>query len=136
MTGKSNISRRTFVQGTTAAAASAAVVETPAFAALAPVHGMTAEHFAPHVGSGFRMVGDLGAVRLKLASVESVGRKSVTPSGVRDQAFELKFAVNDLPQRLSEGIYRIRHSELGTMDVTLVPCGDGACPSHLVALFN
>ena len=91
MTDKFEISRRTFVAGSGAAVAGTAVPDMAAFASTISASSLEHELLSQHIGSSFRLYGDLGAVKLKLTSVETVGDKMQTPAGVRDQAFTAQF---------------------------------------------
>lgn len=136
MPNSNKISRRTFVAGTGAAVAGATVSEMPAFASILPQQLMEHGSFGKYIGSSFRLRGDLGAIQLKLASIETSGSKMVTPMGVRSQAFSARFSVHDNLMPLAEKTYKISHAELGIFELYLAPCGEGICTSEMVAIFN
>ena len=136
MTEQFKISRRTFVAGSGAAVAGTAVPDMAAFASTLSASSLEVDLLSQQIGSEFRLYGDLGAVKLKLASVETVGDKMQTPSGVRDQAFTARFKVYDNLLPMTEKTYRVSHAKLGTFDLYLAPCGAGICTSKMVALFS
>lgn len=136
MTDKFKISRRTFVAGSGAAVAGTAVPDMTTFASTISAASMEHELLSQHIGSHFRLYGDLGAVKLKLVSVETMGAKMQTPNGVRDQAYTAQFAVYDNLLPMAEKTYRISHSLLGTFDLYLAPCGEGICTSKMTAIFS
>ncbi len=136
MTEQYKISRRTFVAGSGAAVAGTAVPDMAAFASTFSASSLEHELLSQHIGSSFRLYGDLGAVKLKLTSVETVGDKMQTPSGVRDQAFTAQFAVHDNLLPMAEKTYRISHAALGKFELYLAPCGKGICTSKMVAVFS
>ena len=77
----------------------------------------TMEMFVPHTGSKFTMhSGNTGAEELILESVNDLG------SSARHIQFSMIFTG---PQNapLKQGIYRLDHSELGALDLFLVPLG-------------
>ena len=136
MTEQFKISRRTFVAGSGAAVAGTAVPDMAAFASTALAATLEHDALSAHIGSEFRLYGDLGAVKLKLASVESIGSKMHTPNGVRDQAFTARFKVYDNLLPMTEKTYSISHSKLGKFDLYLAPCGEGICTTQMVAIFS
>ncbi len=136
MTDKFEISRRTFVAGSGAAVAGSAVPDMAAFASTISASSLEHELLSQHIGSEFRLYGDLGAVKLKLVSVETIGNKMQTPNGVRDQAFTAQFSVHDNLLPMSEKTYRISHAGLGNFELYLAPCGNGICTTKMAAIFS
>jgi len=81
------------------------------------VEAFTMEMFAPQAGSKFTMdCGNTGAVELTLDSVNDLG------SSARHIQFSMIFSG---PQNspLKQGIYRLEHGKLGTLNLFLVPIG-------------
>jgi len=77
----------------------------------------TMEMFAPQAGSKFTMpCGNTGAVELTLDSINDLG------SSARHIQFSMVFSG---PQNapLKQGIYRLEHGALGTLNLFLVPIG-------------
>ena len=77
----------------------------------------TMEMFVPHKGSKFTMhCGNTGAAELILESVNDLG------SSARHIQFSMVFSG---PQNapLKQGIYRLEHGALGTLNLFLVPIG-------------
>ena len=136
MTEHFKISRRTFVAGSGAAVAGSAVPDMAAFASTLSATSLERNLLSQHIGSSFRLYGDLGAVKLKLTSVENVGDKMQTPNGVRDQAFIAQFAVHNNVLPMTEKTYRINHAALGNFELYLAPCGRGICTTKMVAIFS
>ena len=136
MTEQFKISRRTFVAGSSAAVAGTAVPDMAAFASTLSASSLEHDLLSQHIGSEFRLYGDLGAVKLKLASVDTIGSKMQTPDGVRDQAFTARFKVYDNLLPIPEQTYTISHSQLGRFNLYLAPCGEGICTSEMVAIFS
>jgi len=90
----------------------------------------TMEMFAPHTGSKFTMhCGNTGAAELILESVKDLG------SSARHIQFSMIFTG---PQNapLKQGIYRLDHSELGTLDLFLVPIGSDKNGVQYEAIVN
>lgn len=136
MSNSNMMSRRTFVASTGAAIAGASVIEGSAFASALPQQLMEHESFGKFIGSMFRLRGDLGAIQLKLTSIETTGSRMATPAGIRSQAFSARFSVHDNLIPLAEKTYKISHAELGSFELYLAPCGQGICTSEMVAIFN
>jgi hypothetical protein len=92
-----------------------------------------AASFSPHIGGEFQLSAASGTVPLVLAVVE-LGPEQ--PGAPREQPFTLDFRVLH-GQAVPQGTYVLSHTELGEMDVFLVPrqpAGDGL--PRLEALFN
>src|SRR5215470_19230962 len=90
----------------------------------------TMEMFAPQAGSKFTMdCGNTGAVELTLDSVSDLG------SSARHIQFSMVFSG---PQNapLKQGIYRLEHSELGALDLFLVPIGSDKNGVQYEAIVN
>jgi hypothetical protein len=82
---------------------------------------LTAEDFRPHQGSRFRLSGGPSAVSLDTVLAE------VTEHGeVRSGPFRAPFSVvfrGPLQPVAPQGIYRVEHEKLGTLDLFVVPVG-------------
>lgn len=78
---------------------------------------LTVNDFEPHLDAVFEMTSPAGPVPLKLAKTETCGQ-AIREGG----AFSLLFVAPSGPW-LPQAIYPIRHPELGTMEIFLVPVG-------------
>lgn len=91
------------------------------------------DHFAPHVGSVFRVEdGDGGPVELVLIEAQSI---RPSPGAPRQDPFTLLFRgprERYLPQRM----YRIAHPELDELTLFLIPRLPDEEGSYFEAIFN
>lgn len=99
---------------------------------LADLH---ADSFAPYLGSQFELSGDepAGPDALTLAEVEQHGSRS---HGARHEPFGLVF-LGPADPILDQRVHRLRHAELGVLEIFLVPIGpapDGQ--QRYEAIFN
>jgi hypothetical protein len=78
---------------------------------------LTVNDFEPHLDAVFEMEAPGGPVPLKLAKTECYGQ-AIREGG----AFSLLFVAPAGPW-LPQAIYPVRHPELGTMEIFLVPVG-------------
>jgi hypothetical protein len=90
----------------------------------------TLEMFAPHIGSKFTMqCGNSGTVELELESVADLG------SSARHIQFSIIF-VGPQNAPLEQTIYRLDNSELGPMDLFLVPISKDPSGVRYEAIVN
>ncbi len=95
---------------------------------------LSLDAFAPHLGSEFRVSDDgtEGAVVLRLTAIEP----GPQPGAPRVRPFSLVFTGPRDPN-LGQGIHRLEHSQLGGLDIFLVPIGYDATGSlRYEAVFN
>ncbi len=90
----------------------------------------TIDTFSGHVNTKFLMhYGDSQTAELELLSVTDVG------SSARQIQFSLVFlGPSEAP--IAQGIYRIGHDKLGTLDLFLVPIGRDTIGVRYEAIFN
>jgi len=131
---RKGLSRREFVAGTGAVAASVALPVN--LASAAAIGSMEHTALQPHVGSTVRLSRDILAGSARIASVTPIGNAQATPAGVRSQAFEVIFEAGFSPVPYTEGTFEVSHATLGRLDLHLVPCGSNACDGRLRAIFN
>ena len=90
----------------------------------------TIDTFSGHVGTKFLMLyGDSQTAELELMSVTDVG------SSPRQSQFSLVF-LGPHGAPIAQGIYRIEHENLGTLDLFLVPIGRDKSGVSYEAIFN
>ena len=128
------ISRRSFLAASGAAAAVSTLPVSLAFASFGPHLEM--DDLARFVGSTFKASGAPGPVTFKLVKVEPLGRRQITPPGIRSQGFAATFEAGFSPVPYAEGTYRMRHPDLGAGDLYLKACDENACTGRMEALFN
>jgi hypothetical protein len=96
---------------------------------------LTLSHFVPHLGSTFpRVKEDSPDVVLVLASATSLARRA-GGNGGRREPFSLIFT-GPRDVALSQGIHPLRHAELGSLDIFLVPIGIDAAGRRYEAIFT
>ena len=90
------------------------------------------EDFAACLGQEFEIVLSDGVLRVKLAGAQQWG-----PDQPRDlrQPFALTFQTHQ-SLRFPQGTYKMRHPQLGEMEIFLVQVGADANSSTLEAVFN
>jgi hypothetical protein len=88
------------------------------------------DDFAPHLNADFEMQSPAGPVPLKLAEAVA-GGQSERAGG----AFSLVFVAPTGPW-LPQAIYPVRHPDLGTMEIFLVPIGPVPGGNGYHAAFN
>jgi len=92
---------------------------------------VTCSQFAACLDQHFEIVFTDGTLPVKLSEVRSLGSR---PESVREP-FSLEF-VAERPLRLPQGVYKMRHSGLGEMDIFLVQVAADAKSSTFEAVFN
>ena len=90
------------------------------------------EKFAACLDHDFEVLFPDGTLRAKLVEAKQWGADQ--PPNIR-QPFTLTFRL-DGNLRLPQGIYKMRHSELGEMEIFLVQVAADANSSTLEAVFN
>jgi len=93
---------------------------------------VTCEQFAVYLNQDFEIVFPDGTLPVKLSETKPWGPEQ--PANIR-QPFALTFVV-DRPLRLPQGIYKMRHANLGEMELFLVQVAADATSSTLEAVFN
>jgi hypothetical protein len=92
------------------------------------------EDFADKVGHIFAISDqNAPAIPLSLAEAELLQTRSPKP-GIRPP-FSLLFLAKD-PRVLPQRLYRLKHDELGVLDIFLVPVGKDAQGVSYQAMFN
>ena len=82
---------------------------------------LVVEHFEPRIGQVFTVRLDAGqAVETRLISATRLGPASSPPQGRR--AFSLVF-LGPMSPVLRQSIYTVEHTELGALDIFIVPVG-------------
>ncbi len=95
---------------------------------------VTADDFAPHVGSAFDLsLADGPALPLTLLSATPLGRDGQTYP--KRRPFSLLFA-GPAHVKLPQRIYPLRHDSLGALDIFLVPVRETADERHYEAVFT
>jgi hypothetical protein len=93
------------------------------------IESPTMETFSRLANTKFLMhFGESQSAELELVKVADVG------SSARQIQFSLLFVGRNAP--LSQGIYRVEHDELGTLDLFLVPIGRDQNGIQYEAIFN
>jgi len=87
--------------------------------------------FAACLNQEFEIVFTDGALAVKLSEARPLG---VRPESIREP-FALSF-VADRPLRLPQGIYKMRHAQLGEMEIFLVQIAADHTSSSFEAVFN
>jgi hypothetical protein len=87
--------------------------------------------FAACLGQDFEIVFTDGALPVKLSEARPLG---VRPESIREP-FALTFAASR-PLRLPQGTYKMRHPQLGEMEIFLVQIAADANSSSFEAVFN
>jgi len=87
--------------------------------------------FAACLNQDFEIVFTDGVLPVKLTEARPLG---VRPESIREP-FALTFVV-DRPLRLPQGIYKMRHGQLGEMEIFLVQVAADANSSTFEAVFN
>ena len=93
---------------------------------------VTCEQFAACLNQDFEIVFPDGTLSVKLTEAKPWG--PTQPADVR-QPFSLTFVLGR-PLRLPQGIYKLRHAQLGEMEIFLVQIAADAESSALEAVFN
>jgi hypothetical protein len=97
---------------------------------------VTRADFAECLGQPFKIECGGQAVEAELAAVTGLGFKSPDDEQLgRRESFTLMFHAPK-QWRYPQRIYRLSHSQLGTLDVFLVPLGPDARGIRLEAVFN
>jgi len=87
--------------------------------------------FAACLNQDFEIVFSDGTLPVKLTEARPLGAR---PESIREP-FSLTFVLGR-PLRLPQGIYQMRHPQLGEMEIFLVPIGVDANSSTFEAVFN
>src|SRR6476646_10646003 len=87
--------------------------------------------FAACLNQDFEIVFTDGVLPVKLSEARPLG---VRPESIREP-FALTFVV-DRPLRLPQGVYKMRHGQLGEMEIFLVQVAADANSSTFEAVFN
>lgn len=89
------------------------------------------EQFAACLDQDFEIVFSDGTLPVKLSEARSLGARS---ESIREP-FSLTF-VAGCPLRLPQGTYKMRHAQLGEMEIFLVQVAGDAKSSTFEAVFN
>ena len=89
------------------------------------------EYFAACLDQDFEIVFADGTLTVKLTEARPLG---VRPESIREP-FSLTFVLGR-PLRLPQGIYKMRHAQLGEMEIFLVQLAADATSSTFEAVFN
>ncbi len=92
---------------------------------------VTCQEFAACLDQDFDIVFTDGTVSVRLSEARPLG---VRPESIREP-FSLAF-VAARPLRLPQNIYKMRHPQLGEMEIFLVQIAAGATSSTFEAVFN
>lgn len=91
------------------------------------------EHFTDHLNKDFVAATGQGNTSFALVKIESLSEE--TPAGLTRPPFVLIFH-NQSETLFPQGIYAMRHPELGAVDIFLVPIERGAPGFVYQAVFN
>lgn len=144
MESKPTMQRREFISQVAAGSAAAGIVAAGPLQALADsatvdsrTLRLTADDFAPYVGDQFELEGE----NQQRVSARLVEAKAEKPLGARpnylprSQAFSLLFRT-DSGSELTQETHAVRHRELGTFAMLLVPVSGQKGGQRLEAVFN
>jgi hypothetical protein len=92
---------------------------------------VTCDQFAACLDQDFEIVFTDGTLPVKLSEARRFG---VRPESIREP-FSLAFVV-DRPIRLPQGTYKMRHPQLGEMEIFLVQVAADQTSSTFEAVFN
>jgi hypothetical protein len=92
---------------------------------------VTCEQFAACLNQDFEIVFSDGALPVKLSEARPLG---VRPESIREP-FALVF-ITSRPLRLPQGTYKMRHPQLGEMEIFLVQVAADQNSSTFEAVFN
>ncbi len=92
---------------------------------------VTCEEFVACLGHEFEIVFTDGTLPMKLSEARPLG---VRPESIREP-FALTF-VAGRPLRLPQGVYKMRHPQLGEMEIFLVQVAADQTSSSFEAVFN
>jgi len=90
--------------------------------------------FAAHLGTTFRLQPPDGSA-LDLVLLEATAHPHLPPQPGRRRGFSVLFR-SPSPRHLPQGIYRLEHEVMGTMEVFLVPIGPREGGMCYEAVFN
>jgi hypothetical protein len=96
---------------------------------LAGLEAMTIESFAPRVGDRFVLENEHDSHELALVACQPHGRS------LQREAFSLTF-LGPADPILTQRIYRLRHAELGILEIFLVPVGSDSNGTRYEAAFT
>lgn len=143
MESKPTMQRRDFISQVAAGSAAVVAASGPlqALAGSATVDSrmarLTADDFAPFVGDQFELKGEdtqrVSARLVEATPIKSAGRR---PKHLpRSQPFSLVFRTNSGNELVQE-THAVRHRELGTLAMFLVPVGANQGGQRVEAVFN
>lgn len=96
---------------------------------------MTLDTFVPVQGTDFELEENDGAVLVTLVEVKALRAEGETLPPGRREPFSLLFKCEgELP--LEQRIYRLRHPQVGTVELFLVPMQPDESGSYLEAVFT
>lgn len=98
---------------------------------------LTADSFTPLVGTAFRLSSSAVPAGLDLSLVSATPVGEARRGGkVREHAFSVLFLGSPGAPILPQGIYRLDHDALGSLDLFLVPVGREGDRIQYEAVFN
>ena len=92
---------------------------------------ITVEDFSDVLGAEFRLKTETG----QSLSVELIEAEPLGSGGVRRRPFSIVFRA-PRQVRLTQGIYKLQHSRLGSMNLLMTPVDLPARSNHLQAVFG
>ena len=92
---------------------------------------LSAETFAPHVGTTFRVLVEDANAGVSAIELAEVRLGTPQPGAPREQPFSLHFT-GPADRLLEQGTYVLDHDQLGRLDIFLVAIG----PGRYEAVFN
>jgi hypothetical protein len=96
-----------------------------------PLDKVTCDQFAACLNQDFEIVFTDGTLPVKLSEARPLGTR---PESIREP-FALTFVLSR-PLRLPQNIYKMRHPQLGEMEIFLVPIAADQTSSTFEAVFN
>ena len=133
---KASIGRRRFLASSTSAFALAGMGSLAA-SDVSPTgvrpEQLTIEHFAPHVGSKFKVTDATGnTVDAELVEVSAISQSGSRPIDLpRQEAFLIRLQ-SSKDVEIAEGVGDVANSRLGVLPLYLTP----SCEGGVVAVFN
>jgi len=92
--------------------------------------------FVPHVGEHFRLsVPGGGAVHVKLDEIQDLSWTPKPSAAGAEDGFVLVFHGPPAP-RIAQGVVRVRHARLGSLDLLVSPAGTGRRGQDYAAVVN
>jgi len=99
-----------------------------------PLDALETADFAPHVGGTFGLRLPSGET-LELTLLQVDAHPHLPPAPARGQGFSVVFR-SARPGHLPQGIYRLDHERMGTLELFLVPIGPRDGGMCYEAVFN